>query len=129
MVRTRHIMAGALAALVISCSPSHRVPPGAAFLQKPLTADWASLTSSIFQPRCRPCHNPEGQARFLDLSTRESLLAERHRLFDFDNPDLSYLIQVVRDPVEPMPPLNSSLRKLSEEEVAVLVEWIAQGLP
>lgn len=116
-------------AFTLACTPSHRVPVQGEGLQKPLTADWNSLSAGIFVQRCIPCHNPKGQARFLDLSTRENIIAESARLFDFENPQASYLIEVIRDPLEPMPPKTSSLKPLEEDEVQILIDWIAQGLP
>jgi Planctomycete cytochrome C len=117
------------AAFALACTPTHRVPQTVGSFQKPVTADWNSISAGIFFPRCMPCHNPRGQARFLDLSSRDSVLAARDKLFNFADPEASYLIEVIRDPLEPMPPPTSSLRPLSEDEVLVLIDWIAQGLP
>lgn len=115
--------------LSIGCTPTHRTPQELSSFQKPVTADWNSISAVIFVPRCIPCHNPRGQARFLDLSTRESVLAASDKIFNFEDPEASYLIEVIRDPLEPMPPPTSSLRQLSEDEVSILIDWIAQGLP
>ena len=50
-------------------------------------------------------------------------------MFDFENPEQSYMLEVIQDPLEPMPPLDSGIPQLTEEEIAVLQEWIRLGLP
>jgi len=97
---------------------------------------WASIYDHIVSSRCLVCHNPNGQAKFLDLSTRQTIFSNRDRVFgdgkkliDFDDPDQSYLIEVIQDEAEPMPPIWSSIRRLNEDEVNVLKEWIKLGLP
>lgn len=98
------------------------------------------VTSSIFDniliPKCLVCHNPQGQAKFLDLSSRQAIFSARNRTFgagihliDFENVEMSYLIQVVQDPAEPMPPVWSKIPLLTEGELRVLKDWISLGLP
>lgn len=98
--------------------------------------NWDSLSRAVFFPRCLACHSPQGQAKFLDLSTFDAVLAAKDRQFgigkkliDVQSPDQSYLIEVIEDPVEPMPPTNSNIRVLNLEEIAALKEWIRLGLP
>jgi uncharacterized membrane protein len=99
-------------------------------------ANWKSISQNIIFPKCIVCHNPNGQAKFLDLSTRESiLLANNERklkgenLLDFDKPAESDLIKLVEDPLEPMPPIKSNISRLTNEEVNVLKAWIGLKLP
>lgn len=103
-----------------------------------LTPDWPSLSLHVFSSRCQVCHNPSGQAKFLDLSSRTAIFTSRGRLFgegagvpliDFDQPERSYLLNVIQDDEEPMPPLSSGLPRLNAQEIAVLTEWIRLGLP
>ena len=103
-----------------------------------LAPTWASLSVNLIGPKCMSCHNPTGQALFLDLSTRQAIFNERNRLsvddqklIDFDDPDASYLLVRVKDPLEPMPPLPpfSTIPQLTAAEADVLREWIARGLP
>lgn len=101
-----------------------------------LEPKWESVSANIFVPKCQVCHNPNGQAKFLDLSTREALTAAGNRefgdgkkLLDPASPDESYLIEVVLDPEEPMPPTWSNIDRLNAEEVRVLKEWIRLNLP
>lgn len=96
---------------------------------------WGSVSQRIFVPKCQVCHNPQGQAKFLDLSSRQAIEAARDRdfggskLLDVANPDQSYLLAVVEDPDEPMPPSWSNIPRLDRNEVGVLKEWIRRGLP
>lgn len=100
-----------------------------------LVPTWESLSSKVFFPRCVVCHNPNGEAKFLDLSSRQKFFEQRNRefidgkLLDFELPESSYLVTVVTDPNEPMPPVGSSLPGLSEKEIETLKEWIRLGLP
>lgn len=103
---------------------------------EPLEAKWDSIYSNIIAPRCLVCHNPQGQAKFLDLSLRQAIFDTRNRIFDggkklldIENPANSYLLEVIEDPVEPMPPIWSKIRRLNAEEIATLRKWIGLGLP
>ncbi len=103
-----------------------------------LTPDWKSIAENIIVPKCVVCHNPQGQAKFLDLSSRQVIFDARNELFgddqkliDLDAPENSYLISVITDEFEPMPPPPpiSNFGRLSAEEVSVLTKWIELGLP
>ncbi len=101
-----------------------------------LEPNWNSISEEILQSRCLVCHNPNGQAKFLDLSTRQSIFAARNRMYggakrliDFDSPTKSYLLEIVQDPIEPMPPIRSNIRRLNSNEIRVVTEWISFGLP
>jgi len=94
-----------------------------------LEANWKSISENILAPKCLVCHNPDGQAKFLDLSSRQAIFSARSKLLDFDNPEASYLLAVVQDPDEPMPPPSSNIPRLNSREIEVLTEWIALGLP
>lgn len=122
----------AAAALLAGCGPpTHDVDRS-----EVLAANSASIFRNVLQKKCIACHNPIGPARFLDLSSREAIWAARDRdfaggdkLLDLSNPANSYLIKVIRDPVEPMPPKSSSFKAVEEREIEFLEEWIARGLP
>lgn len=95
-----------------------------------LVATWESLSKKVIFPKCVQCHNPNGQASFLDLSTRQKFFDQRHDLLNnFEDVENSYLIEVITDPDEPMPPEYSNIERLNEEEVKTLIEWIKKGLP
>lgn len=91
--------------------------------------NFKKITREILGPKCVQCHNPNGQARFLDLSTRQALWEAREKLLNFEDPTRSYLIAVITDPEEPMPPVWASLGRLTEEEIETLKEWIGKGIP
>lgn len=97
--------------------------------------NWKSISENILFPKCLVCHNPEGQAKFLDLSNRQTIFDSRHRIFgdgskllDIDNPQNSYFLNILYD-VEPMPPVWSNIPQISNEEFKALSTWIAMGLP
>lgn len=100
-----------------------------------LKPNWESLSVKVFFPKCVVCHNSNGEAKFLDLSSRQKFFEQRNReflgerLLDFEKPDTSYILQVIADIEEPMPPTSSGFTRLSEEEMKILTEWIRLGLP
>lgn len=99
-------------------------------IEEELEATWASLSREVFFPKCVQCHNPNGQAKFLDLSTRQKFFEQRKELLNnLENAESSFLIEVITDPVEPMPPVSSGLERLTDEEVKIVIEWIEKGLP
>ncbi len=100
-----------------------------------LMPNWNSLSRKIFFSRCTTCHSPNGEAKFLDLSARQKIFEAYNRKFEgkallnFEKPTESYLLDVIQDPVEPMPPIKSKLQQLNKAEIEVLTEWIRLGLP
>jgi cytochrome c553 len=95
-----------------------------------LKPNWNSISKKVIFPKCVRCHNPEGQASFLDLSSRQSFYEQRNYLLNgLQDVENSYLFEVLNDSEEPMPPLSSGLERLSEKEMEVLKEWIVKGLP
>lgn len=95
-----------------------------------LKPNWASLSKKIFFPKCVMCHNPRGEASILDMSDRQKFFDNRVVLLNnFENPETSYLIEVISDPDEPMPPDYSGIDRLSNEEIQTIIEWIRLGLP
>jgi mono/diheme cytochrome c family protein len=94
-----------------------------------LAPNYASINKNILQRSCTVCHNPQGEVPWLDFSSRVSLFSLRDQLFDFDDAPSSYIIEVITDPAEPMPPLDSPFDQLTDEEVEVFTEWIRLGLP
>jgi hypothetical protein len=95
-----------------------------------LEPTWDSLSKKVFFPKCVQCHNPNGQAKFMDLSTRQRFFEERDYLLNnFEDVENSFLVEILRDTEEPMPPRYSNLEMLSEEEVKVIIKWVENGLP
>jgi len=113
--------------------PGQPTPPR---IGEELEPNWKSISRHIINPKCLVCHNPQGQAKFLDLSNRQVIFENRNRQFDggtalinFENPLKSYIVQILQDEDEPMPPLNSNINQLTENELDVFIEWIKRGLP
>jgi hypothetical protein len=100
-----------------------------------LETKWKSLSENLFVPKCVVCHNPYGQAKFLDLSTKEVVVAAQDRRFgkkkllDVASPKDSYLLEVLNDRVEPMPPILSNLPRLKDDEINLIEKWIELNLP
>jgi hypothetical protein len=97
--------------------------------------NWKSISENVLFPKCLVCHNPGGQARFLDLSRRQTIFDSRNRIFgdgskllDIDFPENSYLLKILYDG-EPMPPVWSNISQISREEFIALKAWIFMGLP
>lgn len=95
-----------------------------------LVATWDSLSKKIFFPKCVSCHNANGQANFLELADRQDFFDNREYLLNnFEDVENSYLVEVISDPDEPMPPFWSPFTQLTKEEIAIVKEWIEKGLP
>lgn len=94
-----------------------------------LRPTYASISRLVLGKKCVVCHNPQGRVPFLDLSTREAIWLQRDSLLNFKKPEESYLLEVIQDPFEPMPPLGSPFEQVTDEEVEVLKEWISKGMP
>lgn len=101
-----------------------------------LEPTWKSIQVNILGPKhCVQCHNPKGEASFLDLSGYQAILDQRAKdlgngpLFDFEIPEQSRLIRRLEDEDDPMPPLASGASRLTNDELRVLTLWIRSGLP
>lgn len=127
-----------LQAWVAAGAPETAGGPPSQMTAPPLAPNWDSVSKNIIFPRCIVCHNPSGQAKFLDLSNRLTFFQARNRVFpaaagvkliDIDNPASSYFLTVIEDPVEPMPPIASNIPRLNPDQIATLTNWFALGLP
>ena len=94
-----------------------------------LEATYASVNQFIFAKKCTACHSPQGQVPFVDLSTRFAIFKQRDYLLDFEKPDRSYILEVIQDPFEPMPPKDSAFDQLTDKEIKILQKWIGLGMP
>lgn len=98
--------------------------------------NWKSISENIIFPKCLVCHNTNGQAKFLILSSRQEIFDNRKKLYsggskfiDLDFPEKSYLIEVLRDEEQPMPPTETNIPRLNPNEIKTIEEWIRLGLP
>ena len=86
----------------------------------------------LLADRCFHCHGPDAEQREGDLrlDQQEGALADLggYRAIVPGDVDASHLIDRITadDPDERMPPPDSA-RKLSQEEIAKLKQWIAEG--
>ena len=90
---------------------------------------WESISQRIFQPHCTACHSENGEVPWVDFTNYESVVAMKDNLFNMDEPRNSYMIEVILDPEEPMPPLESNVRSLTQDQIRVLLDWIGKGIP
>lgn len=95
-----------------------------------LKANWKSISENIIFPKCLQCHNPDGQASFLSLSKYEDFVDNADYLLNnFENVEQSYLVEVLTDPEEPMPPAWSNIERLTQKEIDVIKKWIENKIP
>ena len=101
-----------------------------------LEPTWKSISENVIIPKCLVCHNPQGQAKFLDLSSRQKIYENRNRVFaggakliDLESPEKSYLVGILLDEDEPMPPVWSNIPPLSIDEIEIIKQWLGLGLP
>jgi mono/diheme cytochrome c family protein len=93
-------------------------------------AFYTKSVEPILSERCLGCHGPEKQKAKLRLDSREAVLkgGKSGPAVVPGKPDDSLLIKAVRytDDDLKMPPKN---KKLSDEQIATLVEWVKRGAP
>lgn len=112
----------------------------------PLSPTYASLKEHIFSARCTSCHS--SNSRLVPLTTREEIINPRADLVDFNNPERSLLLQVIKNRSNPqqvthddddqghddddnlqMPPVTSGISPVPQEHIQALEEWIRRGAP
>ncbi len=125
-----------LSAWIAKGAPDQAGSPSEPNLPAALEPTWKSLSENVIFPKCLVCHNPKGQAKFLDVSNRQIIFDNRNRIFggsskliDLDAPEKSYLLQILNDEEEPMPPVWSNIPRLTQGELKTLNEWLSRGLP
>lgn len=125
-----------LSAWIAKGAPNQVGSPSEPNLPVALEPTWDSLSENVIFPKCLVCHNPQGQAKFLDLSSRQVMFDNRNRVFgggakliDLEAPEESYLLQILNDDEEPMPPTWSNIPRLTQDELKTLNQWLSRGLP
>jgi mono/diheme cytochrome c family protein len=103
--------------------------PGPVPVPVPLEPTFKSINFHILQKKCIACHNPNGRARFLDMSSYQAIRANQGRLFDFRRPERSDIVDEITDDEEPMPPRSSSFSPVTAQELKTLIQWIRNGIP
>jgi hypothetical protein len=110
----------------------------------PLVPNWFSIRNQILGPKCILCHNSFGKRGPKDMSTYKSMQAwsqSNPELFNSTNPLNSHFIGAILGRVDDdeffydAMPFKSSLDDVqdlpdvTDQEFAVLIEWIRLGLP
>lgn len=91
--------------------------------------NWKSLQATLFRPHCVACHSPQGQVPWLDFSTYEAILKNKGELFNESDAAASYMLEVILDPYEPMPPLESEVPPVNGSHIRNLILWVENGFP
>jgi len=103
-----------------------------------LAADFPPEQLQVFETKVRPllaehcyaCHGPEKQNNGLRLDSRAAILrgSDYGAVVEPHNPGASKLIKAINhaEGPEPMP---KKADKLSPEAIAILTDWVQQGLP
>ena len=93
----------------------------------------------ILAEHCVGCHGPEKQKGKLRLDTRENLLKggigdddKPVKVVEPGNPEKSLIIEAVNyknEDIQMPPPKKKESRKLSDEQIKDLTEWVKLGAP
>ena len=95
--------------------------------EEPLFATFASIDKNVFQVTCKDCHNSTGSGKRVGLD-KNSLMNSPLELILPGNPDESGLIIAFeRSDEKRMPPAKEGYSALSEQSIAVIRKWIADG--
>ncbi|MBK5290764.1 MAG: PSD1 domain-containing protein [Acidobacteriia bacterium] len=99
---------------------------GLAGLAFPAEVSFSKDVQPLLEARCLKCHGEKMQLAKLDLRTREAALkgGEKGPAFIPNQPEQSSLYRKVAGLEKPLMPMDG---KLSEAEIAILRDWIAQG--
>lgn len=104
------------------------IPPLPTPQPAPLEPKFVSIKENIFQSKCLACHSPTGEGKRIPLNTPEDLIDSPLELVIPGNSEESGLyIAVYREDSKRMPPPNSGLSPLSQEEMEIIRQWIDNG--
>lgn len=93
-----------------------------------LEPTYNSIREKILVPKCISCHQPGEDAKNIPLLTREDLLNSPHEIVLPGNPEESGIIVVTQPGArEKMPPSESGMSPLTQEEIDIIKEWIRNG--
>jgi len=92
------------------------------------TVSFSNQVQPILEARCIKCHGEKMQMAKLDLRTREAALrgGEKGPSIIPHKPEISSLYRKVAGLEKPLMPMDG---KLSDAEIGILKDWIAQGAP
>lgn len=91
-------------------------------------AGWTEI-EALFADRCVMCHSGDTPPKGLRLDSHEAALAgsENGPVLIAGDPDESELVKRIRGESEPRMPLRGD--PLSEDEIAMIVQWVTDGMP
>lgn len=93
-----------------------------------LEPTFASIQAKIFNPRCVACHRSGGEAHQVSLSSPSDMINSPLEVVVPGDPEMSGLMIVIQEGArKKMPPLKSDFGPLTENEIKVIGEWIADG--
>ncbi len=96
----------------------------------PLAATFASIKANIFDIKCIKCHTTGGKANDIPFETKQQILDSADNIVVPGDPDNSPLVQVLLSNAhKPMPPTQSSITPLTDEQIKVISDWITNGTP
>ena len=83
----------------------------------------------ILQQNCVECHGGNKSKGKFSMNDRDKIL--NSETIDLEHPEKSLLLQLLRthDEDDRMPPADSREDPLPEKEIALIEQWIAEGLP
>lgn len=94
----------------------------------PLEATFRSIKVNILEKKCLSCHVVNGPVKHIPLDSLEVILSSPRDLVIPGNSDESGLFLAVwRTDEKQMPPPNTGLGRLSDEEINIVKKWIEEG--
>ena len=95
-----------------------------------LEANYDSIKTGFLEQKCIYCHQPGHKASRVPLLTKEDLLNSPLDIVIPGNSEESGLILVLaKEARKPMPPKNSNAPDVTEEDIAIIKQWIDKGAP
>lgn len=96
--------------------------------EEPIQPTFNSIKKKVLDMKCISCHGPGGEAARMPLITKEDLLNSPQEIVIPGNPDDSGLTIVVEPGARKfMPPEDSGITPLTEEERNAIRIWIENG--
>lgn len=93
-----------------------------------LEATYKSIRARILVPKCIVCHKPGGKAEDIPLGTKDDLINSPLEIVIPGNAEESMMMIVFQEGArKPMPPLNSGMAPLTEQQIITIEKWINEG--
>lgn len=119
-----------VAAWVEAGGPREPLNGGQVEPEPELRPEFVSIKARILDRKCMTCHSPGGSASQIPLVTKDDLINSNLDIVVPGNPDDSGLMIVLEEGARKfMPPKKSGFTPVSEEEKAVIRQWITDGAP